>query len=80
MTLGYLRPLWENERLLSKTTTLDLRLSRFRYSAFDDLYNLHDLTACAWFNLVDIDGNLKWLREWPGKILTFAAPMLTPSI
>ncbi|KAF9648583.1 hypothetical protein BDM02DRAFT_2228339 [Thelephora ganbajun] len=65
---GYIPSLWENERLLSKITTLDLQPSRFRYSIFDGFYNSHDLTACIWFNLADFDSTLLWLREWPGPI------------
>ena len=64
--LGYIPSLWENERLSSKITTLNLNPSRFRYSLFDGFYNSHDLTACAWFNFVDFDDTLAWLREWPG--------------
>ena len=66
--LGNLGSLWENELLLSKITTLDLRPERFRYSAFDGFYNSHDLTACAWFNLADFDASLAWLHGWPGEL------------
>lgn len=53
---------------MSKITSLDLQPSRFRYSIFDGFYNSHDLTACTWFNLVDSDSTLAWLREWTGVI------------
>ena len=64
--LGYIPSLLENKRLSSKITTLNLNPSRFRYSLFDGFYNSHDLTACVWFNFVDFDDTLVWLREWPG--------------
>ena len=64
--LGHTPSLWENERLLSKITSLDLQPSRFRYSPFDGFYNSHDLTACVWLNLINFDSALPWLREWPG--------------
>jgi hypothetical protein len=64
--LGYVPSLWENKRLSSKITTLNLNPSQFRYSIFDGFYNSHDLTACVWFKFVDFDDTLVWLREWPG--------------
>jgi len=66
--LGYSPSLWENERLLSKITTLDLQPSRFRYSIFDGFYNSHDLTACVWSNLADSNSSLEWVQEWPGGL------------
>ena len=65
--LEYSSSLWENERLLSKITTLDLQPSRFRSSIFNGFYNSHDLTACVWSNLADFDSSLEWLQEWPGR-------------
>ena len=66
--LAYPPFLWENERLSSKITALNLHPSRFRYSTFDGFYNSHDLTACIWFNFVDFDDTLVWLRGWPGEL------------
>ena len=61
----------ENERLLSKITTLDLRPSRFHYSVFDGFYNSHDLTACIWLNFAGFDDTMFWLRGWPGEFRSF---------